>query len=52
MNDKQLTLSIIFPVYNEAENLNTLYDSIKDIVSKIEMPYELLFVDDGSRLRL
>jgi dolichol-phosphate mannosyltransferase len=49
MNDKQPTLSIIFPVYNEAENLNTLYDSIKDIVFKIEMPYELLFVDDGSR---
>ena len=41
-------LSLIIPVYNEAENLPLLYDSIKTALKPIKQNWEVVFVDDGS----
>ena len=44
-----MKLSIITPVYNEEENLKYLYDAIEAAVKNIDMPWELILVDDGSQ---
>jgi glycosyltransferase involved in cell wall biosynthesis len=46
--DNQLTLSIIIPVYNEQNNLIPLYNEIKEVLGKMSLSYEIIFVDDGS----
>ena len=42
-------LSLIIPVYNEAQNLPLLYDSIKQVMQPIKQKWEVVFVDDGSK---
>ena len=42
-------LSLIIPVYNEAENLPILYDCIQETLKSIPSIWEIIFVDDGSR---
>lgn len=41
-------LSLIIPVYNEAQNLPLLYDSIKQVMQPLKQKWEVVFVDDGS----
>jgi len=41
-------LSMIIPVYNEAQNLPLLYASIKQVMQPIKQKWEVIFVDDGS----
>ena len=41
-------LSMIIPVYNEAQNLPLLYASIKQVMEPIKQKWEVIFVDDGS----
>jgi glycosyltransferase involved in cell wall biosynthesis len=41
-------LSLVVPVYNEAQNLVPLHQEIIDSCSKLNSSYELIFVDDGS----
>lgn len=42
-------ISIIVPVYNEADVLHLLYERVTTAAIEWEEDYELLFVDDGSR---
>lgn len=42
-------LSICVPVYNEAENLPLLHQAIIKVVDPINLPTELILVDDGSK---
>jgi glycosyltransferase involved in cell wall biosynthesis len=42
-------ISIITPVYNEEENIPELYESIRRVMEHLGRPWELIFVDDGSR---
>ena len=44
-------LSVVIPVYNEAENLLPLYQDVTDALLGLAHPFELIFVDDGSRDR-
>lgn len=44
-----LPLSIIIPVYNEAENIPYLYSSVREAMERLGVPYEVIAVDDGSR---
>lgn len=44
-----MDLSLVIPIYNEAPNLNALYDEIIAGVSTAVPSFEILFVDDGSR---
>ena len=42
-------LSVILPAYNEEAMISVAAKTIPDILDAAEIPYELLFVDDGSR---
>ena len=42
-------LSLVIPVYNEAENLALLHEEITAALALHPIPYEVIFVDDGSR---
>jgi len=45
-------LSIIIPVYYNENNLLPLYSNLKEVLlSKIQLDYEIVMVDDGSRDR-
>jgi glycosyltransferase involved in cell wall biosynthesis len=46
--DVRMKLSIIVPVYNEAESLELLYGAIEKSVSGLDADWELILVDDGS----
>lgn len=41
-------LSVISPMYNEVENVQRLYDRVKDVLEKMGLDYEIIFVNDGS----
>ena len=43
-----MKLSIVIPVYNEAENLVSLLDELYHAMEKQSYPWEVIFVDDGS----
>ena len=47
IKDKK-TLSIIIPCYNEAENIIHTKNRIIEQINKLQMDYELVFIDDGS----
>ncbi|MGB9751762.1 glycosyltransferase family 2 protein [Roseiflexus castenholzii] len=42
-------LSVVMPVFNERENLPALYERLTRVLDSEGQPYELVFVDDGSR---
>lgn len=49
MNDsRKIEVSVVVPVYNEEENLPILIPKLVDILNGIGLPYEMVFVDDGS----
>ncbi len=43
------TLSIVIPVFNEAENLPTLHARLTTALNDLGFDYEIVFVDDGSQ---
>jgi glycosyltransferase involved in cell wall biosynthesis len=46
--DDQLSLSVVIPVFNEQGNLNLLYGEIKKVLRRMDISYEIIFIDDGS----
>jgi glycosyltransferase involved in cell wall biosynthesis len=42
-------VSILIPLFNEEESIKPLVNEIKKSLSKIQIDYEVLFIDDGSR---
>jgi undecaprenyl-phosphate 4-deoxy-4-formamido-L-arabinose transferase len=44
-------VSIVIPVYNEQENLPALLPRLLPVLDGTKRPYEVIFVDDGSRDR-
>ena len=45
---QQLDLSIVVPIYNEAESLSHLIEAIATAVVSTNLSYEIICVDDGS----
>lgn len=45
---EQPELSIVVPIYNEAESISHLLDAITDVVKATQLSYEIVCVDDGS----
>ena len=43
-----LNLSLVVPVYNEEENLHTLFNAIHEALNSLSCTWEIVFVDDGS----
>jgi glycosyltransferase involved in cell wall biosynthesis len=41
-------LSVILPVYNEAENLRSLHESVSAVMEQVGRSHEIIYCDDGS----
>jgi glycosyltransferase involved in cell wall biosynthesis len=48
-SDTNIRYSIVVPFYNEQENIPTLYMKITEVMDSLGEPYEMVFVDDGSK---
>jgi glycosyltransferase involved in cell wall biosynthesis len=46
-----MDLSLVVPVYNEEENLPLLYQAIVDAITPLNLSWEVILVDDGSKDR-
>jgi undecaprenyl-phosphate 4-deoxy-4-formamido-L-arabinose transferase len=44
-------VSVVIPVFNEEPNLEPLYERLERVLGGLGRPYEVIFVDDGSRDR-
>jgi glycosyltransferase involved in cell wall biosynthesis len=44
-----MNISIVIPLFNEAESLPELHNWIKTVMDKHQYSYEVVFVDDGSK---
>jgi glycosyltransferase involved in cell wall biosynthesis len=45
----QPSLSLVFPVFDEVDNLGTLVDTALAIAARLAPDFEIVLVDDGSR---
>lgn len=46
---EKITCSVVVPVYNEEDVIKETYRRLKEIMASMNEPYEILFVNDGSR---
>ena len=44
-----IELSIVAPLYNEEESVGHLFSAITNAIEPMDVPYEILFVNDGSK---
>ena len=51
MIDLSVVLSVVIPVYNEEENLPLLWPELRAVLEEMQVSFEVLMVDDGSRDR-
>jgi len=51
MSDSTPKLSVVIPGYNEEPGLQALFDRLYPALDELGVPYEVLFVNDGSRDR-
>jgi glycosyltransferase involved in cell wall biosynthesis len=42
-------ISVVIPVYNEEENVAEGFREVTQVLSQMQRPYEIIYVDDGSR---
>lgn len=47
--DRRPTYSIVVPVYNEEGNVEQLVSRVVPVMERLGEPFEILFVDDGSK---
>ena len=43
-----MKLSIIIPIFNEEDNIEPLYEKLKNVLEKLNYNFEVLFINDGS----
>lgn len=48
MDENEREFSVVIPVYNEGEDLNSLYSQLKSVLEGLGKTYEIILVDDGS----
>jgi glycosyltransferase involved in cell wall biosynthesis len=48
-SDSPIRYSIVVPFYNEQENIPSLYMKLTEVMDSIGEPFELVFIDDGSK---
>jgi polyisoprenyl-phosphate glycosyltransferase len=41
-------ISVVVPIYNEAQNIQMLYQRLEGVLDKLNLPREFIFVNDGS----
>lgn len=42
-------ISFIVPCYNEEQTINSFYKQILEVMQQIDVLYEIIFIDDGSK---
>jgi glycosyltransferase involved in cell wall biosynthesis len=47
--NRDIKFSIVVPLYNEAANVTPLYVRLTQVMTGLDEPYEIVFVDDGSK---
>jgi len=47
-SDRRTDLSVVIPVFNERDNVEPLYRSLRGVLASLPEVHEILFVDDGS----
>ena len=47
--DPAPVISVVVPLFNEQENLAELHRRLDAVLQSLDLPYEILLVDDGSR---
>jgi len=45
----ELDISIVVPIYNEEDSIIPMYEVVRKVGQSIDLKYELIFVDDGSK---
>src|SRR6201984_3308845 len=48
-SEAEIRYSIVVPLFNEQENVPPLYMKLTEVMDGLGEPYELVFIDDGSR---
>jgi glycosyltransferase involved in cell wall biosynthesis len=48
LSRSELEVSVVIPVFNEAENILPLYSALKSALAQLRQTWEIIFVDDGS----
>jgi len=48
MSPSKKVISIVIPVFNEDQNIQTLAESILMVINPLPYFFELFFIDDGS----
>lgn len=46
--ENNIKYSVVVPVYNEEDNVQPLFQEIKEVMLKLNEPFEIIFVNDGS----
>jgi glycosyltransferase involved in cell wall biosynthesis len=41
-------ITVVVPVFNEAETVGALFDELREALTPLDRPWEVVFVDDGS----
>lgn len=44
-----MSVSVVVPVYNEAENIPLLHQAVTSVMQQMQVDYELILVNDGSK---
>ena len=47
--EEKKMLSVVVPVFNEQLNIEKFYEEATKAIQNLDMDYELIFVDDGSK---
>ncbi|MEJ2748355.1 MAG: glycosyltransferase family 2 protein [Anaerolineae bacterium] len=47
-NEPQIDLSIVIPVFNEADSLVMLHEKLNQALASLDKSYEIILIDDGS----
>src|ERR1700722_20186293 len=47
--NRNMKYSVVVPLYNEAASVTALYVRLTQVMEALEAPYEIVFVDDGSK---
>lgn len=45
----KIKYSLVIPMCNEEESIQPLYAKIKPVMERLALPFEVIFIDDGSR---
>ena len=48
MTSEQILLSIVIPVFNEAESIGQLHNEVVAVCTQKDYNYEIIIIDDGS----